>query len=63
MGLVDPWVGLGRVGSIFFSFWWVGSTTAKVLNISLKSLFLSDTMTLFLICTMISKEHKYVDAC
>jgi len=24
MGWVDPWVGLGRVGSRFFSFWWVG---------------------------------------
>ena len=23
-GRVDPWVGLGRVGSRFFSFWWVG---------------------------------------
>jgi len=21
---VDPWVGMGRVGSRFFSFWWVG---------------------------------------
>jgi len=43
MGWVDPWVGLGciglgRVGSRFFSFWWVGlgwvgSTVAKVLKI------------------------------
>ena len=24
MGWVDPWVGSGRVGSRFFSFWWVG---------------------------------------
>jgi len=24
MGWVDPSVGLGRVGSRFFSFWWVG---------------------------------------
>jgi len=24
MGWVDPWVGLGWVGSRFFSFWWVG---------------------------------------
>ena len=23
MGWVDPWVGLGQVGSRFFSFWWV----------------------------------------
>jgi len=35
---VDPWdglrwVGLGRVGSRFFSFWWVESTIAKVLKI------------------------------
>jgi len=28
MGWVDPWVGLR-----FFSFWWVGSTVAKVLKI------------------------------
>jgi len=45
IGWVDPWVGLGwvglgwiesgRVGSNFFSFWWVGwvgSTIAKVLK-------------------------------
>ena len=34
MGWVDPWVGLDRVGSRFFSFFvgWVGSTTAKVLK-------------------------------
>ena len=27
------WVGLGRVASRFFSFWWVGPAIAKVLNI------------------------------
>ena len=35
MGWVDPWVGLGWVGSRFFSFGklrWVGSTIAKVLK-------------------------------
>ena len=32
MGWVDPWVGLGRVGSRFCSFLWVGSTIAKVLK-------------------------------
>ena len=34
MGWVDPWVWLGRVGLRFFSFWWVGSTIAKVLKIA-----------------------------
>jgi len=24
MGWVDPWVGLGWVGSRFFRFWWIG---------------------------------------
>ena len=32
MGWVDPWVGLSWV-EIFFSFWWVGSSKAKVLKI------------------------------
>ena len=43
------WVGLGQVGSRLFSFGGelVGSTIAKELNISSKSLFLSDIMTLF----------------
>ena len=40
---VDPWVGLG----------WVGSSIAEVVK-----LVLSDTMTLFVMCIMISKEHE-----
>ena len=48
-------VELGRDFSVFGGLRSVGSTIAKVLK---TSAFLSDIMTLFLMCIIISKEHE-----